>query len=101
MIVIFFNASGIDFGNFLNAHLKSKILSPNYVTSTICEHLDNFILSTVEGVGTGSHVEMAFIFITNICLRYHKQYCQVKPTLELIINMLYLTYYGEKHNAYL
>ena len=34
MIVTFFNASGIDFGNFLNAHLESKILSPNYVTST-------------------------------------------------------------------
>ena len=24
MIVTFFNASGIDFGNFLNAHLKPK-----------------------------------------------------------------------------
>ena len=35
MIVTFFNASGIDFGNFLNAHLKSKILSPNYLTYTI------------------------------------------------------------------
>jgi hypothetical protein len=34
MIVTFFNASGIDFGNFLNAHLRFKILSPNYVTST-------------------------------------------------------------------
>jgi hypothetical protein len=33
MIVTFFNASGIDFGNFLNAHLKSKIVSPNYVIS--------------------------------------------------------------------
>jgi len=35
MIVTFFNASGIDFGNFLNAHLGSKKLSPNYVKSTI------------------------------------------------------------------
>ena len=34
MIVTFFNASGIDFGNFLNAHLKSKRLSTNYLTST-------------------------------------------------------------------
>ncbi len=34
MIVTFFNASGIDFGNFLNAHLKSQILPPNYLTST-------------------------------------------------------------------
>ncbi len=34
MIVTFFNASGIDFGNFLNAHLGSKKLSPNYATST-------------------------------------------------------------------
>jgi hypothetical protein len=31
MIVTFFNASGIDFGNFLNAHLKSKRLSTNYL----------------------------------------------------------------------
>jgi hypothetical protein len=29
MIVTFSNASGIDFGNFLNAHLKSKKLSSN------------------------------------------------------------------------
>jgi len=29
-----FNASGIDFGNFLNAHLKSKRPSPEYLTST-------------------------------------------------------------------
>jgi len=35
MIVTFFNAFGIDFGNFLNAHLKSEILSPNYATSPI------------------------------------------------------------------
>jgi len=34
MIVTFFNASGIDFGNFLNAHLKSKRLSLKYLTST-------------------------------------------------------------------
>ena len=34
MTVTFFNASGIDFGNFLNAHLRSTMLSPNYVTST-------------------------------------------------------------------
>jgi len=34
MIVTFFYASGIDFGNFLNAHLKSEKLSPNYLTST-------------------------------------------------------------------
>jgi hypothetical protein len=34
MIVTFFNASGIDFGNFLNAHLRFKRLSPNYVIST-------------------------------------------------------------------
>ncbi len=34
MIVTFLNASGFDFGNFLNAHLRSKILSPKYLTST-------------------------------------------------------------------
>jgi hypothetical protein len=34
MIVSFFDASGIDFGNFLNAHLKSKILSTKYLAST-------------------------------------------------------------------
>jgi len=35
MIVTFFNASGIDFGNFLNAHLRSKKLSSNYLTSVV------------------------------------------------------------------
>jgi hypothetical protein len=34
MTVTFFNASGIDFGNCLNAHLGSKKLSPHYATST-------------------------------------------------------------------
>jgi hypothetical protein len=34
MTVTFFNASGIDFRNFLNAHLRSKMLFPNYVTFT-------------------------------------------------------------------
>jgi hypothetical protein len=34
MIVTFFNASGIDFGNFLNAHLKSKRMSTKYLTFT-------------------------------------------------------------------
>jgi len=38
----FFSASGIDFGYFLNAHLKSKILSPNYLTSTIAKFLTQF-----------------------------------------------------------
>jgi hypothetical protein len=33
VIVTFFNASGIDLGNFLNADLKSKILSLNHATS--------------------------------------------------------------------
>ena len=35
MIVTFLSACGIDFGNFLNAHFKSKILSANYVTSAM------------------------------------------------------------------
>lgn len=74
-------------------------LSKDTIFSQIA--LDFLHNSTVEGVGTGSNMEIAFIFITIISLRYHKQYCQVKPTLELIINMLYLTYYVEKHNAYL
>jgi len=33
IIVTFFDASGIDFGNFLNAHSRCKIRFPNYVTS--------------------------------------------------------------------
>ena len=35
MIVTFFNASGIDFGNFLNAHLTSKTVSSNHLISAI------------------------------------------------------------------
>ncbi len=34
IIVTFFNASEIAFGNILNAHLKSEKLSSNYLTST-------------------------------------------------------------------
>jgi hypothetical protein len=43
MIVTFFNASGIDSGNFLDAHLRSEILPPNYVTSAIASTSTNSV----------------------------------------------------------
>jgi hypothetical protein len=40
MIVTFFNASGIDFGNFWNAHLKSKKPTSSYLTSIITKDIE-------------------------------------------------------------
>ncbi len=45
MIVIFLNASGIDFGNFLNAHLRSKMLALNYVRSVNARAWESPIVS--------------------------------------------------------
>jgi len=45
MIVTFLNASGIDFGNFLNAHLKPKKLSSNYLTATISNKCEKSFFS--------------------------------------------------------
>ena len=59
MIVTFFNASGIDFGNFLNAHLKSKILSPNYVTS--------IAMTILKKWGQSTKVQQA-LFLSNFLI---------------------------------
>jgi hypothetical protein len=57
MIVTFFNASGIDFGNFLNAHLRPKTLSANDVTSTIAR---SFSRSNLSGIYQSSYLGLYF-----------------------------------------
>jgi hypothetical protein len=54
MIVTFFNASGIDFGNFLNAHLRSTILSPNYVAYSDYGHAKGQVIC--DGQGTEANM---------------------------------------------
>jgi hypothetical protein len=97
MIVTFFNASGIDFGNFLNAHLKSKILSPNYATSTIA---NTFVFLSAGSVKQ-SHPFPLFWIASSLCssssvtLSFYDDTLQLTAesfisALMVIINILYV-----------
>ncbi len=69
MIVTFFNASGIDFGNFLNAHLESETLSPNCVISTIARNPCPNFIERSKGLSSVPSSDCFFLSVLNDCLK--------------------------------
>jgi hypothetical protein len=103
MIVTFFNASGIDFGNFLNAHLnhfhwrraqknstfKIKILSTNYVTSLAMTQ-EPFVLGTfTRNLAARLFIyEKASLPILNLSVTIPGSICLINILAQELISLL-------------